>query len=145
MHEKCCSSPPAPQKQSLSRRRLKAVSTTCARPARSRCTLLCLSHPPRAHARQMHPRACIVCDDDATLDLRVRTVRCVAHMQLRASYNMLMHFIVTSKGWRRCTTNCWATGLKRSCLVPPLRFEGAAKEYSIDQCRAQRIRCIKLY
>lgn len=26
----------------------------------------------------MHPRACIVCDDDATLDLRVRTVRCVA-------------------------------------------------------------------
>jgi glucosamine-6-phosphate deaminase len=28
-------------------------------------------------AQQMHPRACIVCDDDATLDLRVRTVRFV--------------------------------------------------------------------
>lgn len=26
-------------------------------------------------AAQMHPRACIVCDEDATLDLKVRTVK----------------------------------------------------------------------
>jgi hypothetical protein len=30
-----------------------------------------------SNAGQLHPRACIVCDDDATLDLRVRTVRYV--------------------------------------------------------------------
>jgi glucosamine-6-phosphate deaminase len=35
-----------------------------------------LQRPCSADAAQMHPRACIVCDDDATLDLRVRTVRC---------------------------------------------------------------------
>jgi hypothetical protein len=34
---------------------------------------LCQCRP--ADAQQMHPRACIVCDEDATLDLRVRTVR----------------------------------------------------------------------
>lgn len=33
--------------------------------------------PRPADAPQMHPRACIVCDEDATLDLRVRTVRLV--------------------------------------------------------------------
>ena len=37
-----------------------------------------------ADAQQMHPRACIVCDDDATLDLRVRTVRFVAQQCLTA-------------------------------------------------------------
>ena len=34
-----------------------------------------VSHMWTVSAIQMHPRACIVCDDDATMELRVKTVK----------------------------------------------------------------------
>lgn len=34
-----------------------------------------ISHMWTASALQQHPRACIVCDEDATLELKVKTVR----------------------------------------------------------------------
>ena len=36
-------------------------------------------------AIQMHPRACIVCDEDATMDLRVKTVNYFKGLQKTAT------------------------------------------------------------
>ena len=38
---------------------------------------------------QMHPRACIVCDDDATMELRVKTVK--YFKGLMETHNRMLH------------------------------------------------------
>lgn len=40
-----------------------------------RCIEFGISHMWTVSAIQLHPRACIICDDDATLELKVKTVR----------------------------------------------------------------------
>jgi glucosamine-6-phosphate deaminase len=43
-----------------------------------------VSHMWTVSALQLHPRACIVCDDDATSELRVKTVKYFKGLVVRA-------------------------------------------------------------